>query len=748
MEDRTENKETENKESEDKKVEKEAKLRIGGMHCASCVNTVSHALKNVRGVEDVDVNLATSSAKVIMSSDVRLKDVVRAVKKAGYDVITSRGTIRVNVLPEDMSKVRALVESMDGVVQVLDNPGLGTLNVEFNPEETSIQGITQALSLSGYRATVMESGKEEDVLKKDFRERLIRLLVGVAVLPAVLLTHGVVQLVLSIPVQFYSGLTFHKGFLRALENKNANMDTLVSLSSNILWFSSVYFLFMGKQTFFDVASMLITFVLVGKTLEAYLKYRISSQVKVPEIKAVAKDGRTVNARELKEGDIVVVKSGETIPADGVLEDGKGVVDESLMTGESEPVFKVKGDRLIAGSILVSGYLEEYVTTPFERSYINTVVETLREAYNAKVSIQRTVDKVSSWFTPFILLISGITFGIWFRLTGDVVASMLFAVSVLAAACPCALGLATPMAILAKVNRAMRRGIIIRNGSALEELNKVRVIVLDKTGTLTTGNYKISYFKEYVPNAMEMASALEGRSSHPIAKAFPKSSMRVESFDEFVGNGIYGRVGGHDVIVGKPSFVRQNCDVVEGVEGDLFVCVDGKIGATVSLKEELRDGAVESIEALKRRGFKIVIATGDSSKSADEIGKLLGVEVHKSLSPEEKGDLARDALFVGDGVNDAYAMREAKVGVAVSTGSDIAKSAGDLVIRDISQLPDVIKLGKSTEGKVKQNLGWAFGYNAAMLPLASGVLYPIWLSPEYSALAMSFSSVIVSLWSLI
>lgn len=738
--------------TEDKKVEREAKLRIGGMHCASCVNTVSQALRNVKGVEDANVNLATSSARVIMSSNVRLRDVVRAVKKAGYDVLTSRGTIRVNVLPEDMSKVRALVDSMDGVVQVLDNPGLGTLNVEYNPEETSIQVIAQSLSREGYRATVVESGKEEDVVKKDFKERLIALLVGLVMLPAVLLTHGLLQLVLSIPIQFYSGMTFHKGFLRALENENANMDTLVSLSSNILWFSSVYFLLVRSETFFDVASMLITFILIGKTLEAYLKYKISSQVKVPELKAITKDGRTVNARDLKEGDMVVVKSGETIPADGILEEGSGLVDESLMTGESELVSKSKGDRLIAGSILVSGYLEEYVTTPFERSYINTVVETLREAYNAKVSIQRAVDKVSSWFTPTILLISGITFGIWFGLTGNAVASMLFAVSVLAAACPCALGLATPMAILAKVNRAMKKGIIIRNGSSLEDLNKVKVIVLDKTGTLTTGNYKISDFKEFIPNSMEMASALEGRSSHPIARAFPNSKMKVESFDEFVGSGIYGRVEGHDVIVGKPSFVMQNCDVGEEKdkekEGDILVCVDGKIGASITLEEELREGAVASIEYLKRSGFQVMVATGDSSKSADEIGKVLGIEVHKGLSPEEKADLARGALFVGDGVNDAYAMREAKVGVAVSTGSDIAKSAGDLVIRDVSQLPEVIKLGRSTESKVKQNLGWAFGYNAAMLPLASGLLYPIWLPPEFSALAMSFSSVIVSLWSLL
>jgi len=733
--------------------EKESKLRIGGMHCASCVNTVSRALKNVNGVEEADVNLATSSARVIMSTDVRLKDVVRAVRKAGYDVVTSKGTIKVNVLPEDMPKLRSAVESLNGVVQVLDNPGLGTINVEFNPEETSIQEIAGRISEMGYRATVVESGREEDVARRDFRDREVKLLVGVALLPAVLITHGLLQVAFSLPIQFFSGLTFHKGFIRALENRNANMDTLVSLASNVLWFSSLYFLLVGRPTFFDVASMLITFVLVGKTLEAYLKYRISNQVKVPEMNARLKDGKTVSAKELNVGDVVVIKSGETIPADGVVEEGKGVVDESILTGESQPVLKSKGDRLIAGSILTSGYLEEYVTTQFQRAYITTVVETLREAYNAKVSIQRTVDKVSSLFTPTILMIAGITFGVWFGLTRDPIASMLFAVSVLAAACPCALGLATPMAVLSKVNRAMRNGIVIRDGSSLENLTKVRKVVLDKTGTITTGNYKVEAYEEFIKGSIEMASLLEKRSSHPIAKAFtssfpPRSNDRdsVSSFEEFIGNGVYGQVDGHDVIVGKPSFVRENCEVPREVDGDLMVCVDGKIGAVVNFKEEIREGALDVVRYLKSRGIEVMMATGDQSSSADEVGRYLGIAVHKGLSPEEKADLARDAIFVGDGVNDAYAMREAKVGVAVETGSEITKTAGDVIIRDISQLPALLELGRSTEGKIKQNLAWAFGYNALMIPLASGIFYPIWLPPEFSALAMSFSSVIVSLWS--
>ena len=404
--------------------------------------------------------------------------------------------------------------------------------------------------------------------------------------------------------------------------------------------------------------------------------------------------------------------------------------------------------------MVSGYIEEYVTTPFERTYINSVVQTLREAYNARVSMQRIADKASAIFTPIILAISGITFGIWFAITGNAVAAMLFGVSILAAACPCALGLATPMAILVKVNRAVRKGIIIKNGSSLENITKVNAVILDKTGTVTSGTYRIENVKEFIKDAFSMASALEKRSSHPIAKAFPPSNLEVTSFEEFIGNGIYGVVNGHDVIVGKPNFVKSNCNWDKD-EGDLMVCIDGNAGASITLKEEIRNGVKELVDYLKRRGIKVIIATGDESKSSDQVASYLGVELHKGMSPDDKGELTSKlkesykVLFVGDGVNDALAMKEADVGVAVSSGSDIAKAAGDVVIRDLGQLSELFKLGESTEAKVKQNLAWAFGYNALMVPLASGIFYPLlWLPPEFAALAMSFSSVIVSTWSLL
>lgn len=252
----------------------------------------------------------------------------------------------------------------------------------------------------------------------------------------------------------------------------------------------------------------------------------------------------------------------------------------------------------------------------------------------------------------------------------------------------------------------------------------------------------------------MASALEKRSSHPIAKAFPPSNLEVTSFEEFIGNGIYGVVNGHDVIVGKPNFVKSNCNWDKD-EGDLMVCIDGNAGASITLKEEIRNGAKELVDYLKKRGIKVIIATGDESKSSDQVASYLGVELHKGMSPDDKGELisklkeSYKVLFVGDGVNDALAMKEADVGVAVSSGSDIAKAAGDVVIRDLSQLSELFKLGESTEAKVKQNLAWAFGYNALMVPLASGIFYPLlWLPPEFAALAMSFSSVIVSTWSLL
>ncbi|TRN00404.1 cadmium-translocating P-type ATPase, partial [Sulfolobus sp. F1] len=710
------------------------------------------SLKSVRGVRDAEVNLATGTAKVILSDSVRVKDLIRAVRKAGYDVATDRFTIRVEVNPEELPKIEKKLIETKGVIDVNSNASLGTITIEYNPLVITKEDILREAKIKG---EILSSEKsEKDITYREFKDLSRRLIVGIIFsILSLVFTHY--SLFLSIPVVYYSGLRFHRGAYRALKNKSTNMDVLVSLSSNVMWISSI---FLPNHPFFMDSALLITFVLIGKTLEAYIKARMSSDIIVEPYKARLKDGRLVDSSKLNVGDVIIVKSGERIPADGIIDNGEGEVDESILTGEQKPLLKKKGDSVLAGSVLANGYLEIYVTRNWDRSYIMQLTQTVREAYNARVSIQGLVDKVSEVFVPTIITISIITFLTWrFLLHSTIISSLLFSVAVLAVACPCALGLATPMAILVRVHRSLKRGIVFRDGNVLEELKNVNLVIFDKTGTITEGKYSIVSKKEFIEGAFELASIAESKSNHPIARAFPTINGIVETFEEFPGRGIYARVNGNDVIVGNKDFVLNNCEWnVEDKEGDILICVNNKAGGILSVRDKIREEAKDVINFLKYKKINVVIATGDHSEQVEEIANELGIKYYKGLTPEDKVDLVRKfkdegykVMFVGDGVNDAIAIKEADVGVAIYSGTELAKSAGKVIIRSLKDIEELFRESNLAIRKVKENLAWAFGYNIIMVPLASGLLYPyIFLPPEYAALAMSFSSVIVSLWSLV
>lgn len=732
------------------RIKKEEELKIVGMHCATCVNTVSKAIKNVQGVEDVNVNLASGEAKIIANPNIKLKEVVNAVRKAGYDVITQKATLKVHISEEEAGKVLDFLMKLPGVIDAKINPSTGILFVEINPVTTSAEEIVEKLKEQGYKAEVVNQSVKG---KSDFKDLLSRLILAFIISPFILISPPLFQFFLSIPIQFYSGLRFHLGFYRALRNKTSNMDTLVSLSSNIAWIYSVISLFViHTQVFFSASSLLVTFILVGKTLEAYIKERTSNDViKLQSVKArVIKDGKEIITQDVKVGDIVIVKSGEIIPADGVIEEGEGYVNESIYTGESLPKKKMKGDPVIGGSFLTSGYLKVYVTRSGNRTYLSQVIEAIREAETTRLPIQSLVDKISSIFVPVIIIISMIAFLLWYNFTHSFTFSLLISVSVLASACPCGFGLATPMAVMIGIRKLVKKGIIVRHGESLEKLKEAKYIVFDKTGTLTTG--EISIRKIGDEDSIKLASALEKLSSHPVGKIIASLydyKAEVKDFNEFQGEGVYGKVDNHDVIVGKREFVLKNCE--GDLNADILVCVDSKVKAGFLIEDKLREGVKELVEELKNH-YEVIIATGDSSNFADKIGEILGVKVYKGLSPDDKVELVKKlekAVFVGDGVNDAQAIKEAFVGIAVSSGTDIAKYAGDIIIPSVLFLRDLLFQSSKTVRKIKENIAWAFTYNAILIPIASGLFYPsLYLPPEYSALAMSMNSVSVALWSFI
>jgi len=441
----------------------------------------------------------------------------------------------------------------------------------------------------------------------------------------------------------------------------------------------------------------------------------------------------------------------------VVKEGEGYVEESIYTGEVMPVRKSVGEPVIGGSTLVSGFLKVHVTRSGERTYLSQVVEAVKEAETVRLPIQSLVDRISSLFVPSIVVISLFTFLVWYGILHYSLAfSLAISIAVLASACPCGFGLATPMAIMVGIRRLVRRGIVVRNGESLERLKLVKTVIFDKTGTITKGEMRVLKVEEREPGAMRMALALERFSNHPVAKAllrFGNSDLQVKHFTELEG-GVYGKVDGREVLVGNRELVKKNCE--GDFKGDLAICVDWKVAGEVWLEDEIKDEARELVERLKEMGYKVVIATGDSSSLADRVGEELGVKVYKGLSPDQKVELVRElkgegVMFVGDGVNDAQAMREADVGVAVSTGTDIAKYAGDVIVPNLQSLLVLIKQSRRTLRKVKENVAWALTYNAILVPIAAGVLYPftgIYLPPEFAALGMAMNSVSVVLWSLV
>ncbi|MBB5253550.1 heavy metal translocating P-type ATPase [Sulfurisphaera ohwakuensis] len=733
-------------EKKDLRIKREEELKIVGMHCATCVSTVSKAISSVQGVKDVNVNLASGNARVVIEN-ARLKDIVRAVRKAGYDVVTQKVTLKVSLSEEEAGKLISVLDNIPGIIDVKINPSSGFVILEINPATVTGDEIVEELRRRGYKAEITtESFKG----KSDFRDLFTRLVIA-SVFSFLIFIFPAYQLFLSIPVQFYSGLRFHLGFLRALRNKTSNMDTLVSLSSNIAWFYSLYsYLIHSSNYFFEASSLLITFILIGKTLEAYIKEKTSDDViRLQTVKARLTDGTLVDSSKLRVGDVVMVKSGEIIPADGIVDEGEGYVNESIYTGETIPVRKKKGDPVIGGSILTSGFLKVYVTRAGNRTYISQVIEAIREAETTRLPIQSLVDKVSSIFVPVVIGVSVLAFALWYVVSHSLTFSILISVAVLASACPCPFGLATPMAVMVGIRKLVKKGIKVRNAESLERLREAKYIVFDKTGTITTGEFIVKPIGD--ENAIKLACAVEKLSSHPVGKAIASLydvNAKVKDFNEFQGEGVYGKVNDHDVIVGKREFVLKNCE--GDLDADVLVCVDSKVVAGFLLEDKIRDGVVELVNELKKY-YEVIIATGDSSNFADKVGEVLGVKVYKGLSPDDKVELVRKlgkVIFVGDGVNDAQALKEALVGIAVSTGTDIAKYAGDIIVPSVLSIKYVIEQSKRTVRKIKENLAWAFTYNSVLIPISAGILYPFYLPPEYAALAMSMDSVLVSLWSFV
>ncbi|MCA1931945.1 MAG: cadmium-translocating P-type ATPase, partial [Calditerrivibrio sp.] len=569
------------------------------------------------------------------------------------------------------------------------------------------------------------------------------------------------QLFFATIVQFYSGYPFYKGAYNNLKTFGANMDVLVSLGTSAAYFYSLYNMFNDGDLYFETSATLITLVLLGKFLEARATGKASDAIRkllnlIPPTAKVEKNGNVVelSVNEIAKGDILLIGTGDKIPLDGLIVSGEGYIDESAVTGESIPASKKAGDTVIGGTINLSKSFRMKVTKVSEETLLAQIIKIVENAQTSKASIQRFADKVSSYFVPSVVLISLLSFAIWYFSTNNFTSSFMIAISVLVISCPCALGLATPTSIMVASGIGSKNGILFKNSEAIENISKARTIILDKTGTITKGKLYVEHF-ENISNfqdstILSIAYNLEKYSSHPIAKAITKFSSEnneeiyLENVAEIAGEGIGGVWNGYHLFIGKNKEAYGD----EKINVGLFI--NSKLSAYFLLSDLIREDAADEIKKLLSMNLDIFMLTGDKGDIAKDIGKKIGIPPENIISdvlPTEKAKYVEEikkkgglTIMVGDGINDAPALAVADIGIAMGSGTDIAIDVADVVlVRDeLSSIYKAIVLGKKTLENIKQNLFWALCYNAIGIPLAAtGMLNPI-----IAGVAMSLSSVSV------
>ncbi len=756
---------------------------VEGMTCASCVNRIERFLRKVDGVDDATVNLATERATVTFDPmRVNVPDLGRAVEAAGYDARLDQ------------------VQGADGMA--------------LRPEAvTPVVGGPRAEPQPARAAAASDERSFQERHLEDTKRRLIvgavlttPLLLGLAAatvapfLPSFLMNPWL-QLALATPVQFWVGAPFYRGAIRAARHRASDMNTLIAIGTSAAYAYSVaailapgFFRAAGigadasPPLYFDTAALIITLILLGRFLEARARTHTSDAIKkliglAPRTARVVRGGveLDVNIDDVIVGDSVLVRPGEKVPVDGRIVDGSSSLDESMVTGESMPVTKRGGDDVIGGTLNGSGAFRYEASRVGRDTVLAQIVRLVQEAQGSKAPIQRMADVVTGYFVPAVLVVAAITFAAWFFLGPQPAfnLALLNMVAVLIIACPCALGLATPTSIMVGTGKGAENGILFRNAEALERLQKVRVVVLDKTGTLTEGKPRLTdlvIVSGGLPEAdlVRLVAAAERGSEHPLGEAIVRYARELRGFEltepsEFAasaGDGIAAVVDGHRVMVGRPGYLQDNGiqtdslnDRLEAIATEgrtpVVAAVDGRLAVLIGIADTLRATSSDAVAGLRGLGLRVVMLTGDNEVTARAIAREAGVdEVLADVRPDEKAAQVRRlqnqghlVAMVGDGVNDAPALAQADVGVAVGTGTDIAiETAGvTLMSADLRSLVTAISLSRATMRNIRQNLFWAFAYNVALIPLAAGLLFPFtgWLlDPIYAAAAMALSSVTV------
>jgi P-type Cu+ transporter len=792
---------------------KKAELKISGMHCATCAINIEESLSKLNDVSNARVNFGTDTAHVEFDpAKVKLADLEKAVEDAGYEVVNREVTIKIGgmVCATCVQTIEAALRALPGVISASVNLGTEKAYVTYNPSVSDIGGMKKAIEDAGYQylgiAGEVSDEAEKQARERDLHDKFLRFSVGFAVsiplmlamyvpLPVPMHILAYVMLVISTPVFLYVSYPIFRAARMALRNRSLNMDVMYAMGIGVAFVASVMGTFGIVLThefmFYDTAIMLAAFLMLGRYLEARAKGRTSEAIKAlmglqAKTAIVIRQGAEVEvpAEEVVVGDIVIVKPGGKVPVDGEVVAGESYVNEAMITGEPIPPIKVKGSRVVGGTINQNGVLSVKATNVGRETVLAQIIQLVEDAQGSKPPVQRIADVAVTYFIPVVLAIAAIAFVVWYFLLH---ATLLFAltalISVLVVACPCALGLATPTAVTVGVGRGAELGILIRNGEALEVAEKVTTVIFDKTGTLTKGRPEVT---DVIPSGISeetllaFAAALETNSQHPLALAVVRRAEsrgikieQAEHFDTIGGKGVVARVLGEEVLAGnrallqekgvqiQPAIESQIASLEEEGKTAVLVAAGGQMAGIIAIADTLKETTKDAVHQLSRMGLHVVMITGDNRRTANAIAQQVGIDrVVAEVLPQDKAAEVRalqghgeTVAFVGDGINDAPALAQADVGIAIGSGTDVAIESGDIVLirDDLLDAVASIQLSKKVMGRIRGNIFWAFAYNSALIPVGAGVLYPffgITFRPELAALAMALSSVTVVSLSLL
>ena len=806
-------------------------LPITGMTCAACANRIEKQLKKQTGVENCSVNFATAKATVSYDPEkTNVADLIITVKNTGYN---TAGTAQAEFAVDDSarpsgsrSQLENHLSKQRGVVKANFNLATMKVSVEYLPNNSGLKQIRAAIEDFGYKVREVSgnAAQAENSLEHAHAAEYAELkrkfwIAAVLSLPVLVIamSHGRIeflnfaginwlQIILTIPVVFYCGQQFYRGAWAAFRHRAADMNTLIAVGTGAAFIYSVlatvFPSFFTAAThdaipgmsnmpnvpvYFEAASVIIALILLGRTLEARAKGQTGEAIKKlvglqAKTARVIRDGKEIEieTEAVVPDDIVLVRPGEKIPVDGILVEGRSAVDESMLTGESIPVEKKIGDEIFGATINKTGAFSFKATKVGKDTALQQIVRLVQDAQGSKPPIAKLADTISGIFTPIVICIAIVTFVIWFvAASPDIRFTMALVnfVSVLIIACPCALGLATPTAIMVGTGRGAEHGILIKGGDSLETAHKLKTIILDKTGTITRGEPSLTDVitaDGFTENEfLQIVASAEKQSEHPLAAAIVRGAEsrnlkfeKVENFNALEGLGIEAKVAGKDLLLGNLRLMNERKIELNGAETTveklasegktpMFAAIDGKFAGIVAVADTIKPESKEAIKALQNLGLEVVMMTGDNQRTAEAVAAQVGIKrVLAEVLPEGKSAEVKKLQaeknivgMVGDGINDAPALAQADVGIAIGTGTDVAIEASDITLikGDLRGVVTAIALSKATIATVKQNLFWAFIYNVIGIPIAAGLLYPIFgilLSPVLASAAMSLSSVSV------